>query len=154
MRRALALALLAVIWGALGCGRPSKVPTHPVSGKLTVSGQPAANAQVAFHPLDEGAPRAIRPVGKTAADGTFSLTTFTPGDGAPAGEYAVTVIWIDDSNPVDECADPISHDRLTGRYADPSKTKLRATIQPGQNEVNLKAAVAGSWTFPRMRDAK
>ena len=35
-----------------------------------------------------------------------------------------------------------------------TKTKLRATVWPGHNVVNLKAAVAGSWNFTGMRDSK
>lgn len=135
-----------------GCGSRDKLKLYPVAGTLLVSGEPAANAKIAFHPLSPGA--AALPVATTAPDGTFRLTTYAAGDGAPAGEYAVTVVWPDDSLPVDECVEA-AHDRLQGRYADPTKTKLRATVRPeATNEVTLKTSLAGSWSLPRMRDAK
>jgi hypothetical protein len=48
---------------------------------------------VVFHPKDNADPQAPRPFGTAGADGSFGLTTSRPGDGAPAGEYRVTVIW-------------------------------------------------------------
>ncbi|MFO0951873.1 MAG: hypothetical protein U0835_12120 [Isosphaeraceae bacterium] len=36
---------------------------------------------------------ASRPSGKVSEDGTFQLTTYEAGDGAPAGEYTATLQW-------------------------------------------------------------
>lgn len=141
--------LIAMSCGLAGCERPA---VHPVVGKLTVGGQSAAYAFLAFHPLAEGGAGARLAVGTAAADGTFRLTTFAAGDGAVAGEYAVTVVWPDTSIPRDECADPVAHDRLNGQFANSTKTPLRATVRPGPNEVSLKVALAGNWSLPKMRD--
>ncbi|MFO0844252.1 MAG: hypothetical protein U0797_17960 [Gemmataceae bacterium] len=143
-------ALAAASVGLLGCGGRPQV--HPVEGKLLVGGRPAANARLAFHPLGGGASGARVPVATTWEHGTFRLTTYASGDGAPAGEYAVTVVWPDDSLALDECADPVAHDRLAGSYSDPARTTLRVTIRPGRNEVPLRVAVARSWSLPRQRD--
>jgi hypothetical protein len=56
---------------------------------------PAADALVVFHPLGDEFERRVggKPLGKVSADGSFTLTTYDPDDGAPEGEYGVTVEW-------------------------------------------------------------
>jgi hypothetical protein len=107
---------------------------------------------LAFHPLAGSASGIPLSVATTGADGTYRLTTYDVGDGAAEAEYAVTVVWPDDSLPRDECAEPTAHDRLGCRYADPAKSKLRATVVPGRNEVPLRASLGSSWSLPKMRD--
>jgi hypothetical protein len=46
---------------------------------------------VVFHPLAAPAEKAPQPLGTTDAGGRFSLTMLKAGDGAPLGEYAVTI---------------------------------------------------------------
>jgi hypothetical protein len=155
-RRCAAYSVTPVLLTCLvGCGGPRKAAVYPVAGTLTVSGQPAANAMVAFHPLDQAGSQTALPVASTGPDGTYRLMTYAAGDGAPAGEYAVTVVWPDDSQPRDECVDDVTHDRFKGRYADPAKSPWRVTVGPGTNEVPLRAAPpAGGWSLPRMRDTQ
>jgi hypothetical protein len=148
------LVLVVTLACLAGCAGPRRVKVHPVQGKLLVGGQPAADAKVAFHPIGQAGPLARLPVATTAADGSYRLMTYVSGDGAPAGEYAVTVVWPDSSQPHDECADGVAHDRLKGRYADPDRSPLRVTVVPDENEVPLRVAAAGSWSFPRMRDVE
>lgn len=76
----------------------------------------------------------------TRRDGSFELTTYAMNDGAPEGDYKVTVTWPDESMPVDECEclDPILHDRLSGKHANPETTELLVTIFPrDKNIINL-----------------
>lgn len=89
-----ALALLLVV-PALGCGggKPSAVPA---GGKVTYrKTTPPAGALVVFHPTDPAFEKRIggKPVATVRDDGTFTLTTYADGDGAPEGEYGVTVDW-------------------------------------------------------------
>lgn len=158
MRRAGLSAIVLVAAGLAGCDdRPSAAgrrPVYPVEGRLLIEGVPAANAQVAFHPAGDADPTAPRPTGHTGPDGTFRLTTYTANDGAPAGEYVVTVVWPNDAIPVDECASPVTHDRLNGHYADPAARRLVATVGTGANPITLRVAVGSSgWSLPRKRDA-
>ena len=37
--------------------------------------------------------RSLRPRSTSGSDGTFQITTYEPGDGAPPGEYAVGITW-------------------------------------------------------------
>ncbi len=146
------LVLFALGLGALpGCARPGQGDLVPVEGSLLVEGRPAANAQLAFHPLNQMGSGTVIPVGTTAVDGHFRLMTYGAGDGAPVGGYVVTIVWPDSLG--DECADPAGHDRLQGRYADRSTSPLRAVIQRGSNGLILHATAGqGSWSLPRMRD--
>ena len=57
-----------------GCGGPKLAP---VKGRVTVAGKPVRQGRIMFYPA--GAPGAT---GAIAQDGTFSLTTLKPGDGA------------------------------------------------------------------------
>jgi hypothetical protein len=85
--------LLAMI--LVGCGRsgPSRVATVPVRGSISFQGQPIGGAFVALHPK---APRDFEAPTATAVvqpDGKFAVTTYDAGDGAPEGDYVVTVQW-------------------------------------------------------------
>jgi hypothetical protein len=90
--KALATALLAV--AVVGCGKaaPERVATHPAKGTITFKGQPTPGAFVTLHPKTplENVPAPRANVGK---DGSFEVTTFNGGDGAPEGDYIVTVQW-------------------------------------------------------------
>jgi hypothetical protein len=121
----------------VGCsGIPGRLPVYPVSGTVLVNDQPAAGAIVFFHPAaDPANPRGLRPIATTGDDGTFRLTSYLRNDGAPIGEYVVTVTW-----PAPRAAGPEdegtpSGDRLKGAYATPAVSKLRATIVAGKNQL-------------------
>jgi len=137
-RSLLTLFVALCLVGLPGCqDEPHKV--HDVVGRLCVGDQPARNASIAFHPIDQGRSR-VCPVGVTGADGDFRLTSYRYGDGAPAGEYVVTIVWPDETKPIDECEcpRPEEHDRLRGAYADRESSPIRARIVPGKNEVSLQ----------------
>jgi hypothetical protein len=157
MKRA-AITILASLGAGLvfmnlaGCSDrgPNRAAVFPVEGRLLVSGQPAENAQLAFHPREGASGGHLVPTAVTNPDGTFRLTTYSDGDGAPAGEYNVTVVWQNTSIPVDECENTASHDRLYGYYADPTKTQLHATVGPHSNAIVLQATVGNTgWNLPK-----
>lgn len=130
----LVVALLAL---QASCQKqPERLPVFLVKGKVLVQGQPAAGAMVGFVPLDD--PFALKPQAKVAADGTFQLSTYELGDGAPAGKYGVTIAW-PGPNPRsngegdEEIQGP---DRLRGRYANPQTSKWR--IEVGSQPLELE----------------
>lgn len=146
------IPIVAVLVAA-GCGGgdTSRAPVYPVAGRIEVSDRPAGDARLAFHPLDRARARGTLPVGVSRPDGTFALTTYSAGDGAPEGEYVVTVFWQNEAMPLDECncPDPLAHDRLFGLYADATTSELRATIRAGTNDVVIRATVGGrGWHLP------
>lgn len=137
------LSPMLICLAIAGCQAEKKSPVIEVGGQLLVEGKPAAHASIALHPISDSGSMIQRSVGITQQDGSFKLTTFSVDDGAPAGEYIVTIIWPDESVPIDECecVDPTEHDRLFGVYADPVKSKLRATIDQHRHSLNLQASI-------------
>jgi hypothetical protein len=134
--RSLGLLLFAALCAGAGCGETSiAIPVHPVSGIVHWRGKPASQVLIVFHPQiasgkEDGSPVA-RPYAKTDADGNFWITTREPRDGAPAGEYAITLIW-----PPSEAEEaPGLKDKLGGRYADPERSLFRFDVQAGENVV-------------------
>jgi hypothetical protein len=131
-----ALPLVAVLLSSCG-GKSSSKPVHPVSGKVLVEGRPARHALVVLHPLGGSEDQEARPRGQVGADGTFTLSTYGRDDGAPAGEYAVTVEWwlSGATARTREGDGPPPANRLPGRYANPSTSGLRVRIGEGANEL-------------------
>ena len=125
--------LLVICLVCSACGEPSyqEVPVYPAAGQITVKGKPAYGAVVVFHPQgDVGMTKGNKPFAMVAEDGSFQATTYVTGDGAPAGDYIVTVVW-----PEDPHARGPSPDRLRGRYATPERSDLKATIGPEENNL-------------------
>jgi hypothetical protein len=111
----------------------NRKPVHPVRGKVTFQGKLAKGAFVLFVPVNEPAEaRDPRPRAEAAEDGSFTLSTYGDNDGAPAGEYIVTMTW-----PGGVLSDGREEpqDKMLGRYSDIAKSKLRATVKEGQNEL-------------------
>ncbi|WP_152053564.1 carboxypeptidase-like regulatory domain-containing protein [Tautonia marina] len=71
-------------------GLPQEPDLVPVTGKVTVEGQPLAEAVVTFLQVDEKGTLAI---GETDEDGTYILTHLGR-PGAAAAEYSVTVSYL------------------------------------------------------------
>lgn len=114
-----------------GCTSTSPVtenqkPVHPVKGSITVGGQPAVAAFVLFTPVNEPpAAKDPRPRAEVKEDGSFAISTYGAEDGAPLGEYVVTVTWEDRD----------LGDKLGGRYSDSKRSTLRATVKEGVNDL-------------------
>ncbi len=77
-----------------GCGGASedqwtkeRPKTIPVAGIVTLNGTPVEGATVNFISMDGKS----SPFGVTDSAGKFRLTTFNPNDGAPLGNYTVTI---------------------------------------------------------------
>lgn len=96
MRTVSRAAALMALFVLVGCSGEEKVVTLPVTGKVMFKKTtPAAGALVVFHPVDEAFEKKIggKPLATVKDDGTFTLTTKEENDGAPAGDYNVTVVW-------------------------------------------------------------
>ena len=76
----------------------------------------------------------MSPTGQVESDGSYTLTTYLKGDGAPAGEYAVTIYWPGNrkempSDETHEEEERLPPDRLKRVYATVNATELRATVR-------------------------
>lgn len=130
--RAGVLGAGVVLLGLLaGCNK-AKAPwetVFPVSGALTFGGKAIAGAQVTLFPIDGKVPESIRPTAVTEADGRFHLRTFAEADGAPAGDYRVSVIW----HPLvaSEGGMVRAANKLPPKYATPDGSGLTVTVAEG-----------------------
>ncbi len=115
-----------------GCGEANpQLPVYPVNGKVILKGKPLANALVAFHPVDQSDPRATTCRATTGPDGTFTISTYAANDGAPAGEYKVTVecYQLKGSGTSLEPGPNI----LPAKYSQPSTTDLSVRVAENSN---------------------
>jgi hypothetical protein len=108
--------------------------TYPVKGVVYVDGKPAERLSVTLHDVkgaDPNVPATPRAV--TTADGSFAVSTFEAGDGAPAGEYTVTFEW----GELRGLSIDTSKDKLRGRYSDPAKSEFKVTVAESDEPVDM-----------------
>ena len=133
MNRCRRTAVLFALLATLGCGPAAPPfesrPTFPVEGRVLIQGKSTEGVQVFLHPRE--ASQRGKPRGVTDAEGRFRLRTYHEGDGAPAGEYSVTVYWPAPYNPHIPVADQLPPDRLGERFMNPKDSSLRATVTAG-----------------------
>ena len=87
------LRLLSILIMTSGCGPVGdRIPVSKTSGKLVWSENQTMGLMIVLHPTDPTAPRLpVQPTGVIQSDGTFEITCYETSDGAPAGEYIVTI---------------------------------------------------------------
>lgn len=128
------ILLLAAACGGCGQAPRETAAVFPVEGRFTVNGKPAGGALVSFIPLTAPAEgrRAIPSQARADANGVFQLTTFHTADGAPEGDYKVTLYWPAPSPAATTSANDddavLGPDLLRGRFASADKSNLRARV--------------------------
>lgn len=129
--------LMAVLVGCLvidvGCSRrPSVVP---VSGRVTLDGKPLAFGSVMIQPAAGPAARS-----RIGPDGTFTASTFAPGDGALVGPATVRVACYEQQRPG---APPPEGELALGKSIVPEKytqfvtSGITVTIAPGMAPLQI-----------------
>ena len=118
-----------------GCSSgPEKIvppKTVPVQGSVMRKGNPVRGARVKFHPQFDIGKVKFLPYGETGFDGKFLLNTGAVGNGAPKGDYIVTVeMPVTDS---DAYGMETEVDQLKGAYSDPAKSDWKVTLVDGEN---------------------
>jgi hypothetical protein len=123
MRSALVLGVAALL--ALGCGGKKFAP---VSGKVTLNGQPLANAHVNFQPVAEkgAAVAGVGSNGQTDAGGQFTLKTDAGQNGALVGKHKVRISVLDPR--IGESDERIRPGRMTNRLPDRYNEKTELTF--------------------------
>ena len=138
----LLLAAGTLVALASGCSGQKGPRLYPVKGVVRINGELARDVNVMFTPVapPQGGATPLSPAAVTGEDGSFRLMSFEPGDGAPAGDYQVTVIF-----PMNRFNKHLSGiDRLRGKFTNPKTSRLTAKVEPKSNELppfDLKADV-------------
>lgn len=131
--RPVRLAVAAVCLALASCSPdPGRPPLHPVSGSATFRGKAAVKAVVVLRPVS-GAKGQL-PHAEVGEDGTFRIGTYADADGAPAGEYLVTVTWPEVKTDA-RTGDEVVTDRLQRRFDDPQKGLRTVTVREGDNRL-------------------
>lgn len=129
--------LLGLFVGCSKKGQPGELPVFPVKGRVTYKGEPMPFAVVTFYPA--GQPFAPSLKSRATADegGYYELTTYELKDGAPEGEYSA-ILYVPLSPPDPYALEvPNPPDRLKHAYLDPAKSKLRFTVRPEPNTIDI-----------------
>jgi len=123
MHRTIAILSLSVPLCAIGC-RPSE--TVPVTGAVTMNGQPVNQAEVIFTPA-----KGRVASGVTDDGGKFALSTNKAGDGAVPGEHVVSIgEYYPPGKPPPMSGGPPP--RVPRKYTDMTQTSLRAKVERGK----------------------
>jgi len=132
VRAVFTLGLGSLAFLSLACANDDgRKPTFPVAGKVLLNGKAAEHASVVFHPIDDATSGAVKPRGKVGADGSFTLTTYDGNDGAPAGDYRVTVeLWL-----AGRTAEEPPSNRLPVALSKPNTSGLKATVNARPTEL-------------------
>lgn len=109
MRRTWLQCLLALATLS-GCGDSSRPTLTPMTGKVTIGGQPLTAGAIIFHPCEGNPYMKDKPSSLLQLDGSFTMKTFPFGEGVSPGPYRVTL--------APELANRIGQPE----YADPEKT--------------------------------
>ncbi len=119
----------------LGCNKGSQ-QFAPVSGKVTLNGQPLANATVSFQPIaKQGIEAGPGSTAKTNDKGEFTLKVSTGKLGAVVGKHRVIISSLeakpeeDDSRP--RRGGPELDDKVPSRYGPGGKDELTFEVVSG-----------------------
>ncbi len=118
----------------LSCGKADGgKPVYPVHGQVFFKGKPTPGALVLFHPVDDPDPQAPRPHGRVDQDSHFTLTTYRADDGAPVGQYVVTIDW---RETIHGHGGSSSRSLMPSKYRTPKDSPLRVTIGAETNNLD------------------
>ncbi len=152
--RALGCSVAVLGWAALwlGCGG-GPLKTYPVEGTVRLDGQPLASGSVVFVSQLRQGEKAYTARATIGPQGTYRLTTFTPGDGAVAGPHRVAVLASSRER------SPMEGGRVQQvvpwHYASPSTSGLEVQVRPGPNRIDLElVSSSGSVSPPGNRSER
>jgi len=135
----------------VGCSNRPRNVARKVTGKVTVGGQPLANALVTFAPAD-GSPS----FGRTDAEGNYNLIWSAqrgkPIEGAQIGEHTVTITTFQPGDPSAKPARAEVPEKVPYKYRQEGGA-LKATVKAGVNSIDLTME-AGPTEAPQPKGKK
>jgi len=130
----------------LGCGEESSfkstVPVFPASGKIIHLSKPLAGVILIFHSTDVN--QKIKSQATTDNDGKFVATTFKTADGAPEGDYTITLTV--PSNESDSAREDAATEgqfrkegpvRFPSKYQNPATSPLKVKVTKNQPDLGI-----------------
>lgn len=105
------LVLVLMASGLPGCGRGGRIPAVPAGGTVSFRNRPLETGTITFVPASG------RPAHGEIENGRFTMTTYSPGDGAVPGKHRVGV----------------ASEAIPERYSVPTSSGLVLDVPPGGN---------------------
>jgi hypothetical protein len=129
-----AFILTLGLWGAslVGCGADGP-ELGLVSGRVTLDGQPLADARIEFQPTASGGSPSY---GRTDAQGKFTLHFRRDQPGAMLGEHLVRVSTERQLSSEDPGGPATIPERVPSRFN--SQTELKRTVEPEDNQFTIE----------------
>jgi len=113
----------------------SKAPAcFPVKGRVSYKGKPLAEAMVVLHRVGGDVEGNQEPMAFTDASGAFSLTTFKSHDGAPPGDYLISI----EQRALQTVGEETIRNGpnvLPPKYANPETSGLKYTVVEADNSI-------------------
>lgn len=118
----------------VGCGASeTRIPLHPVTGKVSFNGETPEGAQVVLHPKGHTLPPDVVAQGIVQKDGTFKVGVYEKDDGAPPGEYVATVQWF--KIVASEGGGGRGPNVIPKKYSDPETSPVQVSVKAGANDL-------------------
>jgi hypothetical protein len=123
----------AVLLAIVGCG--PKYNVGKVTGKVTLGGQPLADALVMFSPVAGGSPSA----GRTDSSGNYTLVYVRKVNGAEIGQHTVTISTFQEANPDGDSPTPEMPEKVPLKYREGADLpKVEVTSGSNTHDFNLE----------------
>lgn len=118
---------------SIGCGNEMKVA--PVSGTLTLDGEPVEQASVVFEPEEGGRPS----FGVTNAQGRYTLAYSRTLNGAEVGDCVVKITKLSEldengNKPKEKTSNAPAPGEIPKRYL---KEPIKVTVLPRSNQIDI-----------------
>lgn len=135
----MSVGCLALLIGLSGCSG-SQRPTAKVSGKVTHDGKPVEGGSVTFAPIADGGEAGKPASGEIKSDGSYSLGTYAPGDGAVIGRHRVMFSPPSGGAAPAEGSDDGEHDETPppSPYVGLKPKEAEVEVKAGDNVINIE----------------
>ena len=136
---AISVASILLVIGTAAVALQAKsldtAPTlFPAKGTAMLNEKPIAGASIVLYRADAGSTtRGFHSRAIVDEDGRFELGTLRPQDGAPVGNYVVTIVW--NKQTITNGRVETSPNRAPAKYASRETTDLKVTITKGTNQL-------------------
>jgi tetratricopeptide (TPR) repeat protein len=129
------IAAAALIWLGFHFTRTDRVRVFPAHGQATLGGKPMPGALIMLEPVWTKEPPFPLPRATVKDDGSFALGTYGKEDGAPAGEYRVSVQWLLKMDRQEVEGGALPKNVLPPRYGKFETSGLTVQIDAGDNSL-------------------
>jgi hypothetical protein len=119
-------AILVCVLCAMQTSCKGRPKLFPVRGKVICQEMNLEGAVVTLHPMGAPSESAPCPQGVVGKDGSFQISTYAKNDGAPSGQYRVTIAL----EVIEPGGDRDEANIITpGKYASPDTTEFTIDVK-------------------------